>query len=122
MDLPRSYEVIMSNISKYTNSSGKVIGKIVHKHTISNPTTKLNDVYLTVAIGKIGCITVSQYEDITDEMIKAHAEYRRECIKVDIENLKEQLKNIDESLEELGIVGNQHDLALWRKLFEYLER
>lgn len=94
---------------EYKNSSGKVIGNIVNVNKIWNPTTKINDVYITVAIGKIGCITISQFQDITDEQISAYAEYKKDCIKQQIEGLHEQLNDIGESLRELIEMEKKED-------------
>lgn len=84
----------------YKNSQGKIIGTITASETIYNPNTQKRDTYITIEIPELGKMGINARDDVTNERLRAFAEYRKECIKLDMEILQEKLDKINRYLEK----------------------
>jgi hypothetical protein len=70
---------------------------------IWNPNTLRNDKYNTYQIEGIGHITISEFEELNNEQIKAYAEYRKACYEVEINSLKVKMMEINRVLVSMGL-------------------
>lgn len=84
----------------YKNSQGKTIGKITASERIYNPNTQKRDTYITIEIHELGKMGINASDDVSDERLRAFAEYRKECIKLDMEILQEKMDKINRYLEK----------------------
>jgi C-terminal processing protease CtpA/Prc len=71
---------------------------------IWNPNTLRNDKYNTYQIEGIGHITISEFEELNNEQIKAYAQYRKACLEGEIIDLREKIKEIDQVLVSMGLL------------------
>lgn len=86
----------------FKNASGKPLGKILKGTPVENPKTGEIIHWYTVDFNHgIGEFTISEQDDITNERLKAIAEYKRCCIQQELNRLSNEETRLRVRLDEI---------------------